>query len=232
MTCKDTSKVILSLFCSSQLLTAIYRDYYIVTFISSPISSRGKRHQPKAKSWNLFSRDDVGLDMKVIMSSSIYHLSILKFRNFQDLSIFLFVNRFILHIVFGLVRMLLGRLHYFLLIRIFLCTFHVTFMPYWSKLCCNLKDVYEVGHFDSVTLDNVYDISRHVGTKTDSDMVISPQIEIFAKEAMCCLSTVLAICSSASEPKKGMVPFSLLQRTLYPVLYWTAYEYRNRDVIS
>ena len=133
----------------------------------------------------------MGLDMKVIMSSSIYHLSILilEISKIYQFSSFLFVNRFILHIVFGLVRMLLGRLHYFLLIQIFLCTFHVTFMPYWSKLCCNLKDVYEVWHFDSVTLDNVYDISRHVGTKTDSDMVISPQIEIFAKEAMCCLSS-------------------------------------------
>ena len=34
-------------------------------------------------------------------------------------------------------------------------------------------------------VDIVYDVSRHVGTDTGSDTDSSPQIEIFAKEAIC-----------------------------------------------
>ena len=34
--------------------------------------------------------------------------------------------------------------------------------------------------------------------------------------------------SSASEPKKGMMPFILVQHTLYAVLYRTANRYSSR----
>ena len=38
-------------------------------------------------------------------------------------------------------------------------------------------------------------------------------------------------CSSASEPKKGMLPFISVQHMLYAVLYRTSYRYCKRAVI-
>ena len=41
---------------------------------------RGIKLRPKAEGWYLFSKDDMGLDMKSHVI--IYHLSIVNFRNF------------------------------------------------------------------------------------------------------------------------------------------------------
>ena len=81
----------------------INRDYYMVTFISSPISPRRKRYHLEAEGCYLFSRDDVGPDESnhdIIYLSLIYYDKILNFLKFINFSLSS-------PIVFGLVRTLL-----------------------------------------------------------------------------------------------------------------------------
>ena len=125
---------------------------------------RGINPTPKAERWCLFLKDDVRLDIKVLNHVIIY-LSLIYSKIFRiyRLCAFNFVSSFISSIIFGLVRMLLGWLHYFLLIFIswtlssYIYALFV-FLSYGSgpnhvKISLNsVKGTYDIGHV-------VYDVS-------------------------------------------------------------------------
>ena len=122
---------------------SIYRDYNMVTFISSPISSRGRAWTPRVDTLSL--------------------CILIKCRNFQDLFSFsfLFVKspkmmgdtkllRTLLDVLkFTIFFLFLGP--YFHIFVHFPCYFHARLVQIMSKSPWKASDVFDVRHLDFVT---------------------------------------------------------------------------------
>ena len=137
----------------------------MVTFISSPISSRGKRYQPKAQGRGLIPLFEGWCGAWYESNHVIIYLSLIYYKkkleqDFQDLSIFLFplCQQFV-HCHCAR-KNAFGRLHYFLLtpwtLFSYLCELSVWrscgIDPNYVEISTkSVKDVCDVGQFDFVS---------------------------------------------------------------------------------
>ena len=137
----------------------IYRDYYMVTFISSPISSRGKQYQPKAKGRGLIPLFKGWCGPWYESNLVIIYISLIYYKkNWNKISkiyqffFFLFVSSLVSSIVIRLVRTLLDI---FTIFFSFLGPYFHNFVnfpcgidPNYVKI--STKRVKDVSHFDFV----------------------------------------------------------------------------------